>query len=291
MAETMLDRILQPGNLTVVFQPIMQHRATGWHLHAFEALVRGPKGTNLESAEVLFAYGRRKRAEAQIDRMCIRQILQSALALGGGVRLTLNVHAITLEQDEGFVRFLLDLVEASPFSASRITLEIVEHSPSWSEQRFANVLLQLREAGFSFALDDIGLGQSNYRMILGCRPDYFKIDRFLVAGSSRDFYRRAVLRSIGDLAGSFGAYAVAEGIDNVDDLAAVLGEGLDTVQGFLLAKPAAATTLGSGDFVRHAARRLPEDGAVPPWAGTLNWLALAGQQLAYAANDSLAVAS
>lgn len=274
MAESLLDRILAPGALTVVFQPIFQRRADGWELHAFEALVRGPRGTNMECAEVLFEYVRRKRAEPDVDRVCIAEVLRAATLLGPDARLGFNVHAVTLEQDPGFPDFLERAVAASPFHAAALTLEIVEHSPSWSGRRFAAALTAVRELGFSIALDDVGLGHSNYRMILECSPDYFKIDRYLVSGSSGDFHRRAVLRSIVELAGSFGAYAVAEGVDNVNDLTAVLGEGIAAVQGFLLAEPAPAAVLGTGAYVRSAARRFPTAGTGRPWADATNWLAL-----------------
>ena len=47
-------------------------------------------------------------------------------------------------------------------------------------------------------------------MALDCRPDYFKIDRYLVEGCRDDSYRRAVLESIAGLARKVGARVVAE---------------------------------------------------------------------------------
>src|ERR1051325_4047429 len=69
---SLLDVILEPDALTVLFQPILEYRAGQWHLHALECLVRGPKGTNLEPANVLFEYARRKHAEGLVDRACVR---------------------------------------------------------------------------------------------------------------------------------------------------------------------------------------------------------------------------
>lgn len=269
---SLLDRIVLPGGLSVVFQPVFQLRPAGWHLVAFEALVRGPQDTHLKAAEVLFAYGRRKHAEAELDRACLRAIVAAAASLGSAAPLNLNVHGITLEKDRTFAPFLMSLLSAAGVTPSAITLEIVEHSASSCDEEFAATLAELREAGIRIALDDIGLGQSNYKMIVETRPDCFKIDRWLVNGCARDRYRRAVLRSLADLAVSFGGVAVAEGIDNVDDLRAVLAEGITTVQGFLLGRPAAACTFGACDRVRHAARLLPRDPG-PSWAPRSNWIA------------------
>lgn len=256
-AESLLDRILGPHGLSAVFQPIFQHQPDGWHLHALEALVRGVPGTNVESPEVLFAYVRRKHAEPQIDRKCVVEILEAAQSLDRGIRLGINVHASTLQQDDTFPRFLGETVARYGRPPVRFIIEIVEHSPCWSGHRFRRAVDALREIGFSVALDDVGVGHSNYRMILECRPDCFKIDRYLVAGSHADYHRRAVLRSIVELAARFGATAVAEGVETVDDLRTVLKVGVDMVQGFLLHRPATAAALGHGEIVSRAADGIP----------------------------------
>lgn len=240
---TLLDRILSPQGLSVVFQPIFQRHRAGWRLHALEGLVRGPRGTNMEGADVLFEYVRRKHEETAVDRECIARILAAARDLPGAPRLSVNVHASTLGKDGDFLPFLKAVLEKTRIPPARLIIEIVEHSPYWDGEHFVRVLNGLREIGVHIALDDVGLGHSNYRMILECRPDYFKVDRYLVDGANADFYRRALLRSLTDLAGSFGAYAVAEGVDNHDDLLTVLAEGFSLVQGFLLSKPMPASEL------------------------------------------------
>jgi len=278
--ETLLDRILEPRGLNVVFQPILEYNKGEWRLHAFEALVRGLRGTHLESPEVLFEYVRRKGAEREVDRRCIAEILRGSGPLGRSALLSVNVHAATLEQDVGFPQFLDEQVQQHRLTPSRMIVEIVEHAPSWSGHRFAHALNVLREIGFNIALDDVGLGQSNFRMILECRPDYFKVDRFLVAGSHADYYRRAVIRSIVDLAASFGGTAVAEGIDNTDDLETVVSEGFRKVQGHLLARPAAAAVLGHGDFVNSIVQgfpSVPSDSA--EWAPDTDWLSVVSRRL------------
>jgi len=285
---TLLDRVLEPGGLTVLFQPILRHDGAGWHLHAFEGLVRGPVGTNLLKPDVLFAYARRKRAEPAVDKACVRAILEAAAPLGAEACVNINVHGVTLEQDLSIVAQVADLLEFMRFAPNRLTLEIVEHSASTCGARFSGALGALRDLGVRIALDDIGLGQSNYRMIIETRPDYFKIDRYLVAGCAGDAYRRAIVGSIGHLAHSLDAYAVAEGVENTDDLAAVVGQGVETIQGFLLATPRGATALGPSVAVARAARMLPPISG-PLWGNGGDWLALATRRtVAAAVNDSQA---
>lgn len=256
---TLLERIMGPHGLSVVFQPILQRHRSGWRLHAVEGLVRGPSGTNMEPADVLFEYVRRKHEETTVDRECIARILAAAVDLPGTPRISVNVHASTLGRDSSFLPFLEAALVRNGIQASRLIVEIVEHSPYWDGEHFIRVLDGLRGIGVHIALDDIGLGHSNHRMVLECRPEYFKVDRYLVKGANSDFYRRALLRSLTDLAGSFGAYAVAEGVDCHDDLGTVVAEGFTLVQGFLLSKPLPASVLRESDLFRDG-----ELGLAPP---------------------------
>jgi len=272
MPETLLDRLLHPGAFRVVFQPILRHDGRGWQIHALEALIRGPRGTHLEYPEVLFEYVRRKGAEAMIDRRCVAEVFKAARPLGTQVTLSLNVHAATLEQDPEFADHFLRQVREADRLPARVILEIVEHAPPWAGRNFAQALETLRASGIAVALDDVGLGHSNFRMILECRPDYFKMDAFLVRGAHGDYYRRAVLRSIVELAASFGSTAVAEGLENVEDLQIVLDEGVHAVQGYLLARPAPAEVLGSNELMVRAADCLPASLDDHRFAPSGDWL-------------------
>lgn len=229
----LLDTLLEPGGLTVHFQPIVEAVGDAHRVYGFESLIRGPKGTNLESADVLFDYVRRKREESLVDRACVRAAFEAARGLPGSPRLSVNVHASTLGRDHEFLVFLGDVADVNAISLSDLTVEIVEHAPPWDGRSFLGALDGLRRIGVRIALDDVGLGQSNYRMILDCRPDYFKIDRYFADGCAKDPYRQAVLESISELARKFGGRAVAEGVEVQDDLSAISEIGIDLVQGFL----------------------------------------------------------
>jgi EAL domain-containing protein (putative c-di-GMP-specific phosphodiesterase class I) len=230
---SLLDRILEPGELSVVFQPIFEFTSGKRSLHAIECLIRGPRGTNLESADLLLEYVRCKREENLVDRVCIETALAAARALPGQPQLCLNVHASTVGRGESFLTALADAANRNGVALKRLTVEIVEHAPPWDGAGFLRAIAGLREMGIRLALDDIGLGQSNYKMILDTRPDYFKVDRYIVHGAHADIYRLAVLESIAQLARKFDGRAVAEGVESAADLKAVLDLGIDLMQGFL----------------------------------------------------------
>lgn len=249
MHKTLLDRILEPGGLRVVFQPIFRLAEEGWHLHALECLVRGPKGTNIEQAPILFEYARKKREESLVDRVCLTTILKEAAQLPGEPHLCINVHASTLGRDHGFAAFVKEIAGKHSISHSRLTIEIVEQVPFWDGPGFSNTLDEFRSTGIQIALDDVGLGQSNYRMALHCRPDYFKVDRHFVQGSHKDMYRQAILESISLLARKFSSRVVVEGIESTEDLDTTTSMGIDLVQGYLLSPPITGSELVSKRFL------------------------------------------
>jgi EAL domain-containing protein (putative c-di-GMP-specific phosphodiesterase class I) len=221
----------------VAFQPIFEVGAENPVLFGLECLIRGPAGTNAERPAVLFEYVRRKRAEASTDRACVASALREAAGLPGVPRLSLNVHASTLGRDPDFPSFLLAHSEKAGIEAPRLVVEVVEHAPPLDVPGFRRALEELREAGVAIALDDVGLGQSNYKMMLDVRPDIYKLDRYLVAGALNDPYRQIILDSLARMVRRLEARSVAEGVEDSHELVAVQSAGIELVQGYLFARP------------------------------------------------------
>ncbi len=243
----LIDQVLRPGELSVVFQPVVE-TALGRDdraIHYLEALIRGPRGTCVESPDVLFEYARRKQRSLELDRACVAAVLAEAGRLPSHLRIGLNVHASTLALDPEFLNLLGDTASLHGIDPERLVVEIVEHARPWSASGLCCALEGMRDIGVRIAVDDVGLGYSNYRMILDCRPDYFKIDRSFVTGSRTDHYRKAVLRSVAQLARPFGAQVIAEGVETPEDLLSVHEAGIGLVQGFLFGRPQPRGGLGA----------------------------------------------
>jgi len=252
-----LNKILEPGGITPVYQPICSVVDDETRLAGFECLSRGPIGTNFEAANVLFEYVRLKREETLVDRACISAALMSA-PNHESVRLSVNVHASTLGRDHDFVNFLSDTAARAGIPCSRLTVEIVEHAPPWDGIGFADALANLRAKGIRIALDDVGLGQSNFKMILDVCPDYLKLDKYFVELCDSDRNRQAVIDSLVRLASHFGAEIVAEGVERIEVRNTLWKYSVRLMQGYLYGAPmsaAEASRLVRGD--REAPAPLP----------------------------------
>jgi EAL domain-containing protein (putative c-di-GMP-specific phosphodiesterase class I) len=249
---THLERLLVPEALTAVFQPIVDTADGGARVFAYEGLVRGPASSNFEQPDVLFSYVRLKRGEERIDRACVAAILRAAPRLPSETRMSINVHAATLGREREFPDYVVAEACRNGIAANRIMLEIVEHGSAWDEPHFLAGVARARQLGLSIALDDIGAGLSNYKMIIDIHPDFFKIDRYLVMGCSSDGDRRKVLTSIRDLARSFGGRTIAEGVENEEELRCLIDLDIELMQGFLFARPQSARTFQSFGDARVA---------------------------------------
>ena len=64
-----------------------------------------------------------------------------------------------------------------------------------------------------------------------------KLDASFVKNCARDEKNAAICQAVIELAHSFGAIAVAEGLENVADVEAVQRMGCDLGQGFVFARP------------------------------------------------------
>jgi EAL domain-containing protein (putative c-di-GMP-specific phosphodiesterase class I) len=250
-SDTLMDRLLTPGALSVVLQPILDVSSQGYELHALECLTRGPRGTNLEGADMLFDYVRRKREEGTVDRLCIRSAIHTSSLLPGSHKISINVHASTLASDQQFIPFLEQTASAYALDTSRLIVEIVEHSRWWDGQALLATLDRLRDIGAAIALDDVGLGQSNLKMILDCRPEYLKVDRYFVSGVAKDPYRLVLLESLAKIAQKFGSHVIAEGVETAEDLERLRSLGIHLMQGYLFWGTGSPTEILRSGLLTH----------------------------------------
>lgn len=227
----------------MAFQPILEIRNPGAGLHGFEGLVRGPAACGLGSAAALFDRARRAGVESRVDRLCIEAILGAVAGKAPPGRLSVNVHASTLASDRDFPGFLCGTALRYGVDVSRVTVEIVEAGRSSNDGVFQHSLSALRETGVAVALDDVGLGQASYALMLDCAPSYLKVDRYLVTGCERDLRRRAVLDSVFLLAARLGARMIAEGVETAEEMSTLSSIGVELFQGFFLCRPVAAHDL------------------------------------------------
>lgn len=260
MTDFASESVLQSG-LSVVFQPIVELAGPRLVLHGVESLSRACVNGIALPADALFASVREQGAETVVDRWCIANALSKAGGFPPSLKLSFNVHASTLASDETFPEFIRVRADECQIQMTRLVAEIIEHTPPFRVRSLFRALDRLRSLGVSIALDDVGSGDSNFRKIVDCRPDYFKIDRYLVTDAHLDRYRHAVLESLARLAERLHARVVAEGVEDYLETQALLATGIDLAQGYFFCPPLSVDELDRIGWLRLASEktwRLPD---------------------------------
>lgn len=137
-------------------------------------------------------------------------------------RVSVNVDADFLEPT-----LARALVRSSGHHAHRLIVEIGEGTELHTQWRAACAIL--RGAGVMLAVDDAGTAYADAARIELLRPQLVKLDRSLLAPTAAG--RAQPLMA---MARQVGARVIAEGVENVYDLARAQAMGVDMVQGFMI---------------------------------------------------------
>ncbi|KVV47639.1 diguanylate cyclase [Burkholderia ubonensis] len=228
-------RLIADRALAAVFQPIVD-LGSGTVI-AYEGLIRGPRGTDLETPAALFAQAARDGATIALEHAAAITCLNAFAALGCDGKLFLNFSAgaiLALAREREHVYTLL---ERAQIAAERIVIELTEQNASTDLAQVAPAVASLRDAGIQFALDDYGTANASMNLWLRLHPDVVKIDRFFIHDIALDPLKFEAVRAMQHFAHASGAKLIAEGIEHERDLIVVRDMGICCVQGFLLGRP------------------------------------------------------
>jgi EAL domain-containing protein (putative c-di-GMP-specific phosphodiesterase class I) len=118
-----------------------------------------------------------------------------------------------------------------------LILEVTEGEVAQNIALAHEIATQLSIYGIRFAIDDFGEGYSSFARLRELPFAELKLDASFVQNCSEDARNAAICRAVIELAHSFGAVAVAEGLENAADVQAIRQMGCDLGQGFVLARP------------------------------------------------------
>lgn len=178
----------------------------------------------------------------------------------GPVPVAVNVSGIQL-QDPAFFEIVRAAIDGNGIEPRLLEIEITEDSLLERQEAVSRVLGRLCNLGVRISLDDFGTGYSSLSLLNQLPVDAIKIDRSFVTAMTRDPEAAAITRSIIGLARTLGLQTVAEGAETPGQVARLVAERCDLIQGFVYSPPVGADALA--EFAR-ADRRLSPCG--PPAA-------------------------
>ncbi|MBL8299614.1 MAG: PTS sugar transporter subunit IIC/EAL domain-containing protein [Rhodanobacteraceae bacterium] len=157
--------------------------------------------------------------------------------------------------------YVARLVEAS--QVLPIVIEVVEdHLPS-DIDRFVATVKHLQRSGVKLAIDDFGVGYSSLSRIAQLGISHIKLDKSLLDGVDCSVTGSQLFVAVIALAKRLELSVCVEGVERIDQLALLLEQDVDNIQGYIAGHPAPWTQM-RGIFLRErplldiVARRMPQ---------------------------------
>jgi len=230
-----LFELVIDGQVRSVYEPIVEVETRT--VFGYEALARGPEGTELYTPNKLFAMASEQDLLFQLDCLCRRSALDGARDFPRGAKLFLNVRPTTIHDPNFRAEALDSTLEQCQLSPSDVVFEISEQESIENFEIFREVRDYYGKLGFQIALDDTGAGYASLEAVMELAPDFIKVDRAFVTGIHEDRARQEVLRALQSVAQQIGAKIVGEGLDKLEELETLKALGIPYGQGWLFGKP------------------------------------------------------
>jgi diguanylate cyclase (GGDEF)-like protein/PAS domain S-box-containing protein len=228
-----LDRILAGELITAVFQPLVDI-AAGTTI-GYEALARGPEGSNLSRPDRLFATAVAAGRVAELDWTCRAAAVRAALAAGLGSDVALFVNCEPSAVDAPCPDRYADLWTHAQREL-QIVLEITERAVTDRPAELCRLVREHRAAGVGIALDDLGADVRSLALLPFIEPDVIKLDLRLVQDRPST-EQAAIVSAVAAERERTGAAVVAEGIETDAHLAVARSLGANLGQGYLWGRP------------------------------------------------------
>ena len=236
LLETDLSEALARGEVQMVYQPQVNSRGV---LSGVEALARW---RHHERGDIPPAYFVSVAEECglivELGMFTLRRAFEDSRRWGK-LKVGVNISANQLRMKDFAVR-VAELVEELQVDPRQFELEITEGFLLGDDPETQEMLRQLRQMGFTLALDDFGAGYCSLSYLKRYPINRIKIDRSFIANLGLDAESEAVVGAIVKLAEALNLSVIAEGVETVDQLERLTGAGCSEVQGFLFSRPVAA---------------------------------------------------
>jgi diguanylate cyclase (GGDEF)-like protein len=240
-----LQRAIAREELQLQYQPIVElatSRVTG-----AEALVRWWRGDEAVSPRAFLAVAEDSGLIVALGEWVLRKVCAQGAAWRAAswdVGVSVNIALRQLNAPHFSAQVAAALAE-SGLPPSALTIELSERMLVEDSGLIADRLAELRELGVKLAIDDFGTGYASLAHLRQLPADIIKIDPSFVSGLGQDPVLTMLTKTIVQVGRDLGMQVVAEGIEQPRQLAELREMGCGYGQGFLVARPMAASAVAA----------------------------------------------
>jgi diguanylate cyclase (GGDEF)-like protein len=225
---TEIVRCLREDRFHLAFQPVVAAKTGEPAFH--EALLRMTDSAGeVIAAAHLIPIAEKLGLVRLIDR-AVTQMAVATLHRYPAARLAINLSGTTATDPRWYPQ-IAEILESNRSVTGRLIVEITETVALGDLAETRRFVARLRDLGCGVAIDDFGAGYTSFRNLRALPVDILKIDGSFcrdLAGSSDNRY---FLRSLIDMARTFGMQTVAEWVESEDDAVLLREWQADFLQG------------------------------------------------------------
>ena len=159
------------------------------------------------------------------------------------IGISLNIQGNSLLH-EHFIDHLLGYFENNDrISPEDVTLEILESASLGEVGKIATRINQLKAQGFKFAIDDFGTGHASLTYLKNLPVNEVKIDQEFIKEVFNEPNSLSIIEAIKSMAEAFNLSVIAEGAETYEHIELLLQLGIESIQGYAIAKPMSQTQI------------------------------------------------
>jgi diguanylate cyclase (GGDEF)-like protein/PAS domain S-box-containing protein len=244
--ENELRQALARGELELRYQPIvaLEHR----RVSGLEVLMRWQHPTRgFVPPDIFIPLAEQLGLVQPLTEWLLRTAAaELARHLEAAPHLRVNINLSARQATPELVGALLrQFADGGALTPARVTFEVTEGALLENVAPALEALSELKGKGCRIALDDFGTGFSSISYLEQFPIDAIKIDKGFIRRIGKSAESRKLVEAMLFMAGALELDCVAEGVEDVEELAFLAAKGCRHVQGFLFSRPLAAAELAA----------------------------------------------
>ena len=176
---------------------------------------------------------------AAVDRWVIRAAFVRYMELfdeSENIQISLNLSGNSL-MDPGLLNYVHMMIHESGMPPHLVCFEITETAAVSNLDQARKFILDLKQIGCRFALDDFGSGLSSFTYLKNLPVDYLKIDGSFVHDMANDPINVAMVAAINEVGHIMGIKTIAECAETDAVIEQLRKLGVDYAQGYATSRP------------------------------------------------------
>ena len=234
-----LRHALSRDEFYLVYQP--QIEMTSGRIAGVEALLRWRKPSGeAVTPNVFLPIAAEFGMVSAIDAMVMgKACAQAAQWLKDGVpaiQMCVNVSPASFDVCD-VAKIVEDALAITGLPPSNLEIELTEQTLAINTERAIAALQKIKAQGIKIAIDDFGVGHSSMQTLKDYPVDRLKIDQSFIVDVTKNQRDGIMVKAFIDLGSKLALTVIAEGVETVEQLTFLVGQGYNDFQGYYFSEP------------------------------------------------------